>query len=259
MAANLSQLNARIDEVVSEITASRGSLSNRHKRILFAKGGLLEVEAEKLYFHDKISKEQCDALVSRLALIHDDALGLGFIQQNKYLLVFYIIDEVLRIIATWAFLIDASLILVPISMTLNKIFPSANIASKARNLVGFMCTFLSNVEIVIEGLDDETFQTGETSMLAFSHASTMDAFILSQCIPVSMYTIAKSELFLIPFFSLLLSSYGGIAVNRGDIKQAIKALRFSIGKHSSLSFSYYYYNSRHGYHEHTNTNRLFTS
>ena len=57
----------------------------------------------------------------------------------------------------------------------------------------------------------------------------MDAFILSRCIPVSMYTIAKSELFLIPFFSLLLSSYGGIAVNRGDIKQAIKALRFSIG------------------------------
>jgi 1-acyl-sn-glycerol-3-phosphate acyltransferase len=89
------------------------------------------------------------------------------------------------------------------------------------------------VEIVIEGLDDETFQTGETSMLAFSHASTMDAFILSQCIPVSMYTIAKSELFLIPFFSLLLSSYGGIAVNRGDIKQAIKALRFSIEKATS--------------------------
>lgn len=171
MSSSLNALNHRIDEVLDEITATKGTLSNRQKRILFAKGGLLEVEIEKLHFHNKISKEQCDSLLAKLASIHEDILGLGFIKQNKYLLIFSIIDEILRMVASWAFLIDASLIIVPISMTLNKIFPSYNIASKARNLIGFMCTFLSNVEVVTEGLNDETFHSGETSMLAFSHAS----------------------------------------------------------------------------------------
>jgi 1-acyl-sn-glycerol-3-phosphate acyltransferase len=52
----------------------------------------------------------------------------------------------------------------------------------------------------------------------------MDAFILAAAVPVRHFSLAKSILFSIPFFSWHLAAYGGVAINRNDKEQAIRAL-----------------------------------
>ena len=56
----------------------------------------------------------------------------------------------------------------------------------------------------------------------------MDAFILAAAVPVMSYTLAKKELFLIPFFAWSLAVYGGVAVDRNNRSQAVQALHAAV-------------------------------
>lgn len=219
-------------EKVDQLHQSAKGLSDDHdnktRRELFSDIGLLELDVESL--RDKGKLPGAEAAEYLLKLREAGELAeLGFLKNkpkgivNKLL---YFVDEALRIAAVWFWLIDVAVFVVPASMALHMVFPKWNMPGVWRGITGKGCTRLSNVTIKLEGITDETFAS-TVSVLAFTHASTMDAFILAGYIPCGLYSLAKKELFLIPFFAWILSAYGGIAVNRGDRNQAINALKTS--------------------------------
>ena len=53
-----------------------------------------------------------------------------------------------------------------------------------------------------------------SAMVMFTHASTLDAFVLAATAPSRMYTLAKKELLLVPFFNYLLLTFGGVPIDR---------------------------------------------
>lgn len=87
---------------------------------------------------------------------------------------------------------------------------------------------LSESKSMIHNSKDRFISSMENSksLIAFSHSSSIDAFILSASVPVQNYAMSKSELFLIPFFNLLLTAFGGIAIERSVRDKAISALKY---------------------------------
>jgi 1-acyl-sn-glycerol-3-phosphate acyltransferase len=81
---------------------------------------------------------------------------------------------------------------------------------------------VSGIELEIQG--DTTCLGRANSMVMYAHTSTMDAFIMSYCVPGRQSAVAKAELFLIPFFSWLLVAFGGVAIDRGNRGRAVRVL-----------------------------------
>ena len=222
-------MKAEIDRLhASAKRLSEVDVQNKTRRELYSDIGLLELDVESLRNKGKLSEAEAAGYLSKLQEAGEMA-ELGFLKNkpkgiaNKLL---YFVDEALRIAAVWFWLIDAAVFVVPVTMAIHAVFPRWNMPGVWRRVVGQGCVKLSNVTIKLEGITDETFAS-TVSVLAFTHASTMDAFILAGYIPCGLYSLAKKELFLIPFFAWILSAYGGIAVNRGDRNQAINALKIS--------------------------------
>jgi 1-acyl-sn-glycerol-3-phosphate acyltransferase len=68
----------------------------------------------------------------------------------------------------------------------------------------------------------------ECPLVCFSHGSAMDTFILGAVIPVHSFTLAKKEMFLIPFLSLTMFAFGGIPIDRGNRSAAMQSLQKAI-------------------------------
>lgn len=80
-------------------------------------------------------------------------------------------------------------------------------------LVGKAFILISGVSVTIDGLDQKPFDHS-CVILTFSHASSLDGFIIASTCPVPHYALAKKELFLIPFFSWISLAIGGVPVDR---------------------------------------------
>ncbi len=208
--------------------AAQSVSPNKERRELYSDIGLLELDVESLSKNGQLTESVSAQLLERLGEA-GNMIKLGFLKNKpKGLLgkVLSFMDEALRIAAVWFWLIDCSIFVVPVTMAIHAFFPRLNMPGTWRPIVGQGCVKLSNVTIKKEGISDATFAS-TVSLLAFTHASTMDAFILAGFVPCGMYSVAKSELFLIPFFAWILSAYGGIAISRNDRNQAVNALKTS--------------------------------
>jgi 1-acyl-sn-glycerol-3-phosphate acyltransferase len=83
----------------------------------------------------------------------------------------------------------------------------------------------SGVTVKIDGWDHwESVNEDTPTILLFSHASTMDAFLLMAALPTRGQVMAKKELFYIPWFSWLLIAFGGVPVDRKRRSRAIESL-----------------------------------
>ena len=222
-------LEARVQKAVTsaEVVSSNADSSNREKRTVYSNLGLLELELEELRDRGKVDVESATGYIETLRKAQDSC-SLGFLKKQPKGIwrLLYFVDEAVRIAAVWCYLIDFAVIVAPLSMATHMVFPKLGIPNYCRRACGAGCYVLSNVVVKAEGLNDKTFAS-TVSLLNFTHASTMDAFILAGVVPCSLFSLAKSELFLIPFFAWILAAYGGIAVNRGDQNQAVKALKSS--------------------------------
>ena len=90
-----------------------------------------------------------------------------------------------------------------------------------------ICRFLlilSGVEVVIEGVDRESFKQ-PCALLTFSHASNLDGFLVSLTCPIRHYAFAKKELFYVPFFSWISIAIGGVPVDRDNRDRAVGTLK----------------------------------
>ena len=211
---------------VEKLLNSNGA--NKEKLIAYSKVGLLELDITESTGVNAPSDEERTSLLTSLENI-SSKLKLGFIHRNHSLLwrLIDFVDEVIRLLSTWTFLIDCAVFLMPIISIMDKIYPSGEFIRKGRAFVGRGCLQLSGVQLDIEGTTADTF-SANLNMMAFTHASTMDAFILSAAAEVHMRTLSKHELFMIPFFGWILLVCGGIPINRGNRTQAIDALNMAI-------------------------------
>ena len=89
-----------------------------------------------------------------------------------------------------------------------------------------ICQFIllvSGIEMVVNIQDTETFITTRT-LTFYSHGSTLDPFMIGATCPVRHVSIAKSDLFLVPYFAWLIVAFGTIAIDRSNRTSAVMAL-----------------------------------
>jgi len=226
-----SDFKERLDTLqatAAKLVAS-GCAVNKDKLRVYSAVGLLELDVIESSGSSAPSEEEKADLLTAMASI-SATLKLGFIQRDSSWLWRLVngMDEVMRILCTWSFLIDCSVFLIPLCKVLELLLPNAEIIRMGKQFVGYGAMYVSGVQLEVEGTKDDTFPRGQLGMIAFTHSSTMDAFILSAATAVNMRTLSKSELFLIPFFGWLLSTFGGVAINRSDRNQAINALKAAV-------------------------------
>lgn len=63
------------------------------------------------------------------------------------------------------------------------------------------------------------------SMLCFTHASSIDPFVLAALVSEPCCTLAKADLFLLPFFGWLIAVWGGAPIDRSNRSSAIRTLQ----------------------------------
>lgn len=214
-ASSLAALSAECDALEQDPRSC-----NFLRRRLHAKVSLLELDMEE----DPALSAEAKACHVEVACRLVKRLGLKFVKRSRGLTtVLDLLDEIVRIFAVWLFLVDSAFVIAIPSVILDLIYPEQRLTVLAKQFVGLAVLQLSAVQLTVKGITPSTFGT-DVRLLCFSHASTADAFILAAAVPVRHYSLAKAVLFGIPFFSWLLTAFGGVAINRGDKEQAIRAL-----------------------------------
>lgn len=99
-----------------------------------------------------------------------------------------------------------------------------------KRMMGYVLLWTAGVVLVTEGMaegNDSFFKSNACVLCCFSHASTLDAFIIAAVIPVRSYILSKTDLFVIPFFSWLLAAFGGVPIDRNNRSHAVKSLKLA--------------------------------
>eukprot|EP01038_Epipyxis_sp_PR26KG_P008630 gene8630-11663_t len=107
-----------------------------------------------------------------------------------------------------------------------RVAPFDLLSEKIKRSFAWGLLFLSGIEVDVIGLDKAVFKNSSV-LLAFSHASNFDGFLVSGTCPVRNYALAKKELFLVPFFSWISLAFGGVPVDRENRERAVGALKRS--------------------------------
>jgi 1-acyl-sn-glycerol-3-phosphate acyltransferase len=93
-----------------------------------------------------------------------------------------------------------------------------------KRFIGKSILLVSGIDAVVEGLEGEIFRRSK-NLAFYSHGSTMDPFIIAATCPARHSALAKSDLYLVPYFSWLMCSLGGIAIDRSNRQAAVQALQ----------------------------------
>eukprot|EP01031_Cornospumella_fuschlensis_P027990 gene27990-33799_t len=208
------------------------------RRSLFARCELLVMKINDLLAEDSsLNESEQQRLQESIRRLQNSSgkvkLSRASMGQNIVIVLLCRIDEFLRLVATWSFLILSSIFialpcvfLLPLDHLLlhyKLVAPSQQINIYGKRFIAKSMMALSGVDIKVEDLRSSTF-ANECSIVCFSHASTMDAFLISLAIPLRHYTMAKSDLFLIPYFAWCLLAFGGVPIVRSNRGQAVRAL-----------------------------------
>mmetsp|Transcript_17383 Transcript_17383/g.29150 ORF Transcript_17383/g.29150 Transcript_17383/m.29150 type:complete len:433 (+) Transcript_17383:116-1414(+) len=218
--------------------------TNQDKRMLYAETELLIMDIDDMISLGKVESEQLNTPKEELAAL-SESLSLAFVKRPGSYLVKIIrkIDEMMRLIAVWLILAASAIVfafpcilLAPldyilVSSGILSVFHQVSVQSKL--FISRCIIIVSGTHVVheVEGHGGDVYKNfGKQCVLTcFSHASSMDAFLITATIPVTALTVCKSELFLIPYFSWCLTAFGGVAIKRGDRDQAVKALSAAAG------------------------------
>ena len=234
------------------INSSMKSLQQRHKdvcnmdgtkersknhmiRVLFADIELLILELETAAETITAANAQQQAQILHIALqieasrkslqLLSDGLKLGYAVREMSIIGKIVdkIDELLRLIGVWSFLATSAVLFSIPALALKSvdyalvklgILPLQwQITTCMKWFINMSIMTLSGINLVVEGLDPKHFKD-DVAIACFSHASTMDAFILSGTLPSQQITMVKSDLFLVPFFSWLMLAFGCVPIDR---------------------------------------------
>ena len=167
-----------------------------------------------------------------------ESLRLGFVRRRRQW--WDKLDEISRLVGVWLCLVifavffsPLGLILRPIDLALvsmRLLHPTFQMSLLLKRFMGHVILCTAGVSLVTEGLSGDInsfFTTNCCILCCFSHASTLDAFIIAAVIPVRSYILSKTDLFLIPFFSWLLAAFGGVPIDRHNRNLAIKSLKIA--------------------------------
>ncbi len=232
---NYSETNETADKVqeIKRKAATSASMSNNERRSLHCDIEYvlitIELALAKLRQTGKTEDADLVLLKSELIALSEETTKLQRIvrptDQNIILRILEVFDTVLRIISVWLFLIVTAIILAfpcillrPVDYVLvhtGIIHPAYQISNLCKRFIAVTFLKLAGVHLVVETHPEvEALYGLESALICFTHASSLDAFILAAVIPVHHYSLAKSDLFLIPFFSWSLLAFGGLPVNR---------------------------------------------
>jgi len=205
--------------------------ANELKRAAYARVETLRMDLEEESWFDS-KHEETQELLKKFDDMAE-SLHLGFVDRPHHW--WDKIDELVRAMAVWTCLVLFAITLaIPcilirpiedIFIMLHILHSRWALSNLAKYVVANVIIFVSGIKLELSGLTADTFTEDLPVVLCFSHSSTMDAFILSACVPVRFFALAKWDLFLIPFFSWLLIAFGGMPVNRNDRKQSIDSLK----------------------------------
>ncbi len=188
----------KINEQFSQIE----SKNNFERRVLHAECELLILDIDALLDDPA---EECVKTLEELKLslsVIASQIKLIFSRRKVSVLANLILtlDEIIRTFALYSFLALSSILLAlpcvfvrPVDVFLVKfglINSKFQISNMCKCFIGNTIIKLSGISLITEGQHTATF--GKVcSLVCFSHASTMDAFILSAVVPVRHYSLVS--------------------------------------------------------------------
>lgn len=87
--------------------------------------------------------------------------------------------------------------------------------------MGFVPLVCSGISVFVE---NEADFDPKARIIAFTHASSMDGFVVSAGIPISIKMVGKRSIYAIPILGWALKAYGNISVDREHPELAVQAL-----------------------------------
>lgn len=205
------------------------TLSNYEKRLLYSNVELLRLDIEEASLSSAEKHELSLELEKLIPL-----LKLCYIQRRKHWTD--VIDEVIRSLAVCIVLIFfGTVVSIPMLLVKNLDYllvgagvmsPFFQISEMTKMFVGRTCLAIVGIFVTIEGVDATKFGR-ESALVMFSHASTLDAFIVGASLPMRGYAVAKRELLFIPFFNFLLLCFGAIPIDRENRHVAVESLKIA--------------------------------
>ena len=216
--AQLIKFTERLEKTKNTIQTTQ-SPNNLVKRQLY-----VELELLKLDIEEHIEKPNENKLKNSVTGILEE---IGKLQKQLPLTqvrykrtILKLIDEIVRLLAIWMMLVTGAVFLVIPCLLLTPFesFVSTYILRlKGRHhIAAYIKVFISDYVLTVAGISNsiryeadpkETF--ANRCIVCFTHGSTMDAFLTSGSIKAVNYTLAKDDLFLIPFFNLMLLAFNG--------------------------------------------------
>jgi 1-acyl-sn-glycerol-3-phosphate acyltransferase len=216
----------KLGSVVDRL-CSKKDTTNHERRLLYSDLGLLRIRVERSQNQD--AKESMLADIDSLM----EKLKLKYVMRAHW---YDNIDKLICGIACWVWLATAIVLFCLPTVIFRKIdqfFTSRGIlplhwqiAQLIKRLIAHGCILLSGIALVNDG-EPYAMDAG-CPLVCFAHASAMDAFILAAVTPVKNYTLAKKELFLVPFLAQGLATFGCIAIDRNNRTAAVKSLQRAI-------------------------------
>jgi hypothetical protein len=187
-----------VNNLHNEIVTS--TLSNNRKREIHESNEIcsdIVDQLSELPSNDGLYTEnQVIAIKEKIQTIRE-AIKLSYTNKKNSLL--YRIDETIRAISviiclmtTSTFLSLPSILFKPLDEYLTKkkfIHPKYQFSVLCRRLISKLIMLLAGVKLIVLGDEDEKFQ--KTSIVCFSHASSLDAFIVSAAVPTKSHILVS--------------------------------------------------------------------
>ena len=223
MKSEYKNLFKRIQSVVEDTDST-----NHERRVLCAEAELFRIKLSDAPCNED-DQPQRDAEVAEL-----DALLTGLKLKRVKHFWYDSIDRWVCGLAGWVWLLTATVFLAPPVMLLKPLdaylvkrgvlSPQSQISEYIEEFIANTMLLISGADMVVISGDKNAFAQSECPLVCFSHGSTLDTFVLGSLIPMQQNTLAKKELFLIPFLNLLLYTFGGIPIDRNDRNAAVSAI-----------------------------------
>lgn len=215
----------RIQEVATNVSSS-----NHDRRVLCAEVELFRIKLETTAPRSDEEKVTQNAQLSEI----DAMLNAISLKKEKH----YWYDNIDRWICGitgWVWLLTATCFLTPPVMLIKPLdvmlvkkgmlSPHSQISEHIQKFIANVMLLISGADLTVIDGDVDAFAKSNCPLVTFSHGSTLDTFVLGSLIPMRQNTMAKKELFLVPYLNVLLYTFGGIPIDRTDRNAAVRAIQ----------------------------------
>ena len=225
---SLSSLKERFQELSLKLQKLDYKDDNVIKRKLYAESELLRMDIDE----NPTFAQGVEGLRIKNELgKYNDTFNITATRRAKR--IYDILDEILRLSAAcFTLMTTAVFFSIPIIFInpfdyllerFNLISSDQKIAKKLKQMICQFILLVSGIEMVVDIKDLDTFMKTRT-LTFYSHGSTLDPFMIGATCPVRHVSIAKSDLFLVPYFAWLIVAFGTIAIDRSNRSSAVNAL-----------------------------------